>query len=64
MELMDVDAVAKLLKLSRSKVYKMSESGELQSVKFGKSLRFSEEQVKSLISDNIKGGKKWYQWKE
>jgi len=58
MELMDVDAVAKLLKLSRSKVYKMSESGELQSVKFGKSLRFSEEQVKSLISDNIKGGKK------
>jgi excisionase family DNA binding protein len=57
MELMDVDVVAKLLKLSRSKVYKMAENVELQSVKFGKSLRFSEEQVKSLISDNIKGGK-------
>lgn len=57
MDLMDVQMVAKALKLSRSKIYKMAESNELKSVKFGKSLRFSKEQVNALITDKAKDGK-------
>jgi excisionase family DNA binding protein len=57
MDLMDVQMVAKALRLSRSKIYKMAESNELKSVKFGKSLRFSKEQVNALITDKAKDGK-------
>jgi excisionase family DNA binding protein len=57
MDLMDVQMVANALKLSRSKVYKMAENNELQSVYFGKSLRVSKEHVNALIADKVKGGK-------
>ncbi|GHV83693.1 hypothetical protein AGMMS50212_10330 [Spirochaetia bacterium] len=55
MELLTVTDVRKLLKVSLSKVYKMAESGELQSIKIGKCLRFNEEQVKALISGKVRG---------
>jgi excisionase family DNA binding protein len=54
MELFTVSDVAKALCLSQSKVYKLAESGELQSVKIGKTLRFSKEQVESFIRQNTK----------
>ncbi|GHV88258.1 hypothetical protein AGMMS50267_06180 [Spirochaetia bacterium] len=48
MELLTAADVADALSVSRSKVYKMAEAGELQSVKIGKSLRFTEGQVENL----------------
>ncbi|WP_010256948.1 helix-turn-helix domain-containing protein [Treponema primitia] len=58
MELLTVSDVASALSVSQSKVYKMAESGELQSVKIGKSLRFTEEQVKKFILQKSAGENK------
>jgi excisionase family DNA binding protein len=58
MELLTVSEVAKALKVSKALVYKKAEAGELCSVKIGKSLRFTEEQVMNFVEEQIQGLRK------
>lgn len=50
--LLKIPEVAKILALSRSKVYGMLESGELPSVRFGKNRRVKRADVMKLIDQN------------
>jgi excisionase family DNA binding protein len=58
MTLLTVSEVATALNISQSKVFKMAASGELESVKIGKSLRFIEEQINRFVLQNVKGKRK------
>jgi excisionase family DNA binding protein len=53
-KLMNVGEVAKFLNLSVSQIYKLSESGELGSIKLGKSLRFNGANIYEYIQKCVK----------
>jgi excisionase family DNA binding protein len=53
--LQSVPAVAKFLSLSRSKVYKLMDDGELPFVKLGKSRRIRWADVLKLVERNLVG---------
>jgi excisionase family DNA binding protein len=48
--LLTVNDVAVILKMSKSAVYKMAETGKISSKKIGNCRRFTEEQVAGFIS--------------
>jgi excisionase family DNA binding protein len=48
-KLCNVDNVAENLGISVSNVYKLSEKGEIESIKIGSSLRFTEKQIADYI---------------
>jgi excisionase family DNA binding protein len=48
-KLFNVSEVASMLKLSKSCLYKMAERGEIQAVKIGTALRFSEDSLRDLL---------------
>ena len=47
--LLKVDDVAKKLNISVSSVYKYAESGEINSIKIGTALRFSEKSISEYV---------------
>jgi excisionase family DNA binding protein len=49
MQYYTVAEFASMLKFSRSKIYKMAESGELPSLKIGGALRFTEKHLDLLV---------------
>jgi excisionase family DNA binding protein len=57
MILLTVLDVSAALSLSKSKIFKMAASGELQSVKIGRALRFIDEDIKRYVIKNTIGGK-------
>lgn len=52
-KLLTVTEVAKLIKMSKSSVYKHVEQNKLPHVKIGVNLRFLESQIKNHILNNI-----------
>jgi excisionase family DNA binding protein len=48
--------VADMLKLSRSKIYKMAESGDLPSLKIGGALRFTEKHLENFVQASEQNG--------
>ncbi|BBO89416.1 helix-turn-helix transcriptional regulator [Desulfosarcina ovata] len=52
---LSVQDVAGILKVSKSKIYSMIKSNELQSYKVGRKVRFSEDDIKSYIQNSKKG---------
>jgi putative molybdopterin biosynthesis protein len=51
---LSVQDVADMLKVSKSKIYSMIKSGELQSYRVGRKLRFSEDDIRTYIQDSKK----------
>ncbi|BBO80848.1 hypothetical protein DSCO28_14140 [Desulfosarcina ovata subsp. sediminis] len=52
---LSVQDVADILKVSKSKIYSMIKSNELQSYRVGRKVRFSEDDVRSYIQNSKKG---------
>jgi excisionase family DNA binding protein len=46
----NVTDVAKLLSLSRSCIYKKFESGEIEGIKIGSAVRFTEENIQNFLT--------------
>ncbi len=44
-----VSEASKMLSISRSRLYELINSGEIQSVKFGRSRRITEEQLREFL---------------
>ncbi len=51
--LLTIPEVCKLLRLSRSMVYKMLDAGELASVRFGRSRRIPQAAVEQLLESRL-----------
>jgi PTS system nitrogen regulatory IIA component len=51
-QILTVSDVAKLLRLSKSSIYKYAEKGEIPSIKIGTNLRFIETQLDNFLSKN------------
>jgi excisionase family DNA binding protein len=49
MDLLKPEEVSSKLRLSKSKIYKMAENREIESIKIGKSLRFTQQQIEEFI---------------
>jgi excisionase family DNA binding protein len=54
MELMDVEELAKYLKVTSKTIYRLLKSGELQSMKVGHQHRFSREQIDEWLLNSAK----------
>jgi excisionase family DNA binding protein len=54
MMLLTVKDIARILTISQSKAYKLAESGQILSIKIGRSLRFHPEQVNDFIARKTK----------
>jgi PTS system nitrogen regulatory IIA component len=55
---MTVSEVAKLLRMSKTSIYKWAETGKIPSVKIGVNLRFTETQIKNFLSTNTRASQK------
>ena len=52
-----VSDMARLLRMSKSSIYKYAETGKIPSLKIGTNVRFTEAQLKSFLSKNTKVSK-------
>jgi excisionase family DNA binding protein len=50
MMLLTVKDIARILTISQSKAYKLAESGQIPSIKIGRSLRFHPEKINDFIT--------------
>ncbi len=46
------EELAKMLRLSKPRVYQLAEEGKIPSIRIGKSVRFLAEDVKAFIADH------------
>lgn len=56
--MMKVSDVAKYLRLSEAKVYRMANNGQLPAIRFGKTWRFNKTIIDEWIRRETKGGDK------
>ncbi len=55
-EMLTVKEVLKILKISRTTLYRMIEKGELKVYRFGRSIRVKQDDLRAFIEEHVEQG--------